>query len=85
MPFSSSIANIITAFASLFTAFALVIGALTTLHKAKQVIKKVDGVHTIVNQQRTDMQRYIRAQSALLKEHGIDPPIDQSIDDSPGT
>lgn len=82
MQFSTSIVNVITAFASLFTAVALVVGALTALRKAKEVSAKVDEVHTIVNQQRTDMQRYIRAQSAVLRQHGIEPPIDQSLDDN---
>jgi hypothetical protein len=76
----SSLAGIITAVAGVFTALALVITAVTALLRVNKIEHKVDSVHIIVNQQRTDMQRYIRAQTALLIANGIEPPIDQSID-----
>jgi len=76
----STLAGIITAIGTFLTAIALVINAVTARRRDKRIEGKVDTVHTIVNQQRTDMQRYIRAQSATLKAHGIDLPVDQSID-----
>jgi hypothetical protein len=80
----SSLAGIITASASVFTALALLVTAIgvliPNLRATRRAVAQVDQVHTIVNQQRTDMQRFIRAQSALLRKHGIEPPIDQSID-----
>jgi hypothetical protein len=77
---SSTLAGVITAIAAVFTAISLVITALAAWNRSKKVERKIDEVHTIVNQQRTDMQRYIRAQTALLRANGIEPPIDQSID-----
>jgi hypothetical protein len=76
----STVAGIITAIGTVLTALALVINAYTAWRRDKRIESKVDTVHTIVNQQRTDMQRYIRALSATLKEHNIELPIDQSID-----
>ena len=83
----STLAGIITAIGTVLTATALVINACAVWRRDKRIERKVDsaehkidGVHTIVNQQRTDMQRYIRAQSALLTANGIELPIDQSID-----
>jgi len=80
MPLSTSIVGIVTALGTALTAIALVITAIGGLKRSRLIEHKVDDVHIIVNQQRTDMQRYIRAQSALLTKHGIDLPIDQSID-----
>jgi uncharacterized protein YoxC len=76
----STLAGIITSIGTVFTAISLVIAAVTGLIRSRKIEAKVDTVHTIVNSQRTDMQRYIRAQTALLEKHGITPPIDQSID-----
>jgi len=83
---SNTTANIISAIAAVFTAFSLVITAVALLWKAVQTGRKVDKVkdqvglvHTIVNQQRTDAQRYNIALTQLLKEHGIDVPVDQSL------
>ena len=77
---SSTLAGVITAIGTVFTALALIITAVTGLIRSRRTQEKIDEVHTIVNQQRTDMQRYIRAQSAVLVAHGIELPIDQSID-----
>lgn len=90
----STAAGIITACGTVLTAIALVITAIGGYIRSKKVEKKVDsveckvedasgkidGVHVIVNQQRTDLQRYQRALIATLKSHGIDPPADQSVE-----
>jgi len=80
MPVATTLVGVITAIGTALTAIALVINAYAAWRRDRRIESKVDTVHTIVNQQRTDMQRYIRAQSAVLKEHGIALPIDQSID-----
>lgn len=78
----SSVAGIITAIASVLTASALVITALTLflpiLRRAKDIEAKVDGVHVIVNQQRTDAQNYQAVLKAALRAAGIEVPADQS-------
>ncbi len=40
---------------------------------------KLDDVHRIVNQQRTDMQRYQEALVAALQRAGVDIPRDESL------
>jgi hypothetical protein len=89
MSFATTVVGIITAIGTVLTALALVINAMTERRRSRRIERKVDHLdeqgaetHIIVNQQRTDMQRYIRAQSALLTQHGIELPIDQSIDPS---
>jgi enterochelin esterase-like enzyme len=83
MEFSTTVTGVITAFASLFTAVALVVTALTAWVKAREVSRKVDEVHLIVNQQRTDMQRYERALKHALTAAGIEIPVDQSVNPPP--
>lgn len=73
----STLAGIITAAATVITACGGVILAISVLIP---ILRQTRQIHTIVNQQRTDMERYQRALVAVLKEHGIDVPIDQSID-----
>lgn len=73
----NAVANVITALALLVGAIPLLIKALSDIRGVKKDIKTV---HVIVNQQRTDMQRYQRALIAALEKHDIDVPIDQSID-----
>ena len=77
---ASTLAGVITATGTAFTAIALTITAITGLIRSRRVERKVDSVHIIVNQQRTDMQRYIRALTAVLKENDITVPVDQSVD-----
>lgn len=91
----STFAGVATAIFTLMTAMVVTVGAIMTYITARAARKaalraeiKMEAVreqtieiHTIVNQQRTDMQRYIRAQTALLILHGIEPPIDQSLED----
>jgi hypothetical protein len=74
---SSSVAGIIAAVGTLITSLALLVGAIPLLLKTLRDLRQV---HEIVNQQRTDMQRYQRALVASLIAHGIDVPVDQSID-----
>lgn len=81
----STAAGIVTAVASLFTATALVITALALLipilKRTKKAEEKLDEVHTIVNQQRTDMMALIalqeqqgRLQAEALRDAGL-PPV----------
>jgi hypothetical protein len=74
----NAVANIITAMALLGGTVPLLIKA---LHDIRKNTKSVNDVHKIVNQQRTDMQRYQRALVRALENHGIDVPVDQSLID----
>jgi hypothetical protein len=84
----SSIAGIITATATVLTALGGLILALAvflpTMRKTRELAERnqvtLDEVHVIVNQQRTDMQRYQRALIDALHKAGVDVPIDQSVD-----
>jgi hypothetical protein len=79
----STLAGIITASAAVFTALGgliLAIGVLIPILRATRATgAKVDLVHVIVNQQRTDSQRYAIALVSALRAHGIDIPVDQSL------
>jgi hypothetical protein len=75
----SSMAGVITASASAFTAIALVITAVTGLIRSYKVEGKVDKVHKIVNQERTDRMNYQRALIRALEDKGVTVPVDQSI------
>jgi hypothetical protein len=80
---TSSIAGVITAAATVITALGGLLLAfavlLPILRNTKATAKQVGAVHTIVNQQRTDAQRYQIALTELLRKHGIEIPIDQSL------
>lgn len=80
----SSWAGIAGAVAGTVTALAALIGVLPALVKMRREQKingeKIDSVHHIVNQQRTDMQNYQRALERALKDAGLPIPIDQSIE-----
>jgi hypothetical protein len=82
-------AGIITAFATVITALGLFVTALSVflpiLRQTRETEKKVEVVHQIVNQQRTDMERYQRALIAQLRGEGMTPVADQSIEAAPGT
>lgn len=80
----STLAGIITATGTVFTAVALVITAVAGLIRAKRVEGKVDVVHKIVNQQRTDLTNYQRALIGALNKAGVDVPEDQSVDNTQG-
>jgi hypothetical protein len=80
----SSVAGVITAVATIITAlggFVLAIGVLLPiLRETREQKKQINQVHTIVNQQRTDMMRYQRTLVHTLKNAGIEVPLDQSIE-----
>lgn len=81
----STLAGVITAVATLFTAAALIITALAGLVAARRVGRKVDAVHVIVNQQRTDSMNYQRALIRALEAQGIAVPVDQSDTSTPAS
>jgi hypothetical protein len=91
---ASSVAGIITATSTVLIAAGGVIAALTlflpVLRGTKQNAKAIEEVkvasaeiHTIVNQQRTDMGNYNRALIRALQDQGIAVPIDQSVKTPP--
>jgi len=80
---TSTTAGIITAIGVMFVALG---GLITTigvlvpiLRSSKLNIIKTEEVHHIVNQQRTDMQRFNVALLSALKHAGVEPPVDQSL------
>jgi len=83
----SSVAGVITAAGLLITAVSGLFVALTRflpevrrMRKAAEATQAVvDEVHTIVNQQRTDMTNFNRALIRALNEGGIPVPVDQSL------
>lgn len=48
-----------------------------------ELITRINSVHKIVNQQRTDMLRYEAALKAALRHAGVDIPADQSLEQGP--
>lgn len=76
---SNTTANIITAVAAVITALGGLAIGVSLLVTALRTKRTVGTIHTIVNQQRTDAQRYNIALTELLKKHGIEVPIDQSL------
>lgn len=80
----STLAGTISAVAAVFTALALVITAMAGLVAARRVGRKVDAVHVIVNQERTDRLNYQAALIRALESKGIEVPRDQSAPESPG-
>lgn len=78
----TAIATVITAlgvFVVALTGFVKVLAALrTTTKKVDEAAAKVEDVHKIVNQQRTDMQRYEAALIKALHAAGVEVPDDQS-------
>lgn len=79
----STLAGVITAVASVLTALGFVITAvnvlLPLLKTSRRNESQLKEVHTIVNQQRTDLQRYQVALVNALNAAHIDVPADQSI------
>lgn len=80
---SNSTAQIVTAVATIITALGGMILAVAVLipnlRQTKELNAQVATVHTIVNQQRTDQQRYNIALTEALKKAGVEVPIDQSL------
>jgi len=79
----STLAGIITASASVFTALALLVTAIgvliPNLRETRKAVKATEEVHVIINQDRTDRMRYQVALISALQKAGIDVPADQSI------
>lgn len=79
---SSTTAGIITATSTLIIAITGVIAALTVflpvLRASKRIETQVGAVHTIVNQQNTDHERYEITLVQLLTKHGIEIPVNQA-------
>ena len=79
----STLAGIITASATVLTALGGVVLAISVLipilRNSRTTMAQVGQVHTIVNQQRTDSQRYIIALTEALRKQGIEIPVDQSL------
>jgi hypothetical protein len=80
---TSDTALVITACATAITALgglAVAVSVLLpTMRTARKAVGAVQEVHTIVNQQRTDAQRYQVALVAALREGGVAVPVDQSL------
>jgi hypothetical protein len=72
----TAVATVVTAIGGLVLAVAVLI---PNLRASREAIAKVDQVHTIVNQQRTDAQRYQVALVRALRKAGVEVPDDQSL------
>lgn len=72
---ASSLAGVITAFATLLTALGGLVVAIKVIIPMKTETKKI---HTLVNQQHTDLIRRITVLTRALVKEGIDIPEDQS-------
>jgi hypothetical protein len=76
-------ATVITALGGLALAIAVLVPALRAARAAEansaKTVTEVAKVHTIVNQQRTDAQRYQVALVEALQQAGIKVPTDQSL------
>jgi hypothetical protein len=82
---NSSTAGIITAVATLFIALSGLVVALPALIKILRATNmntvQIKEVHTIVNQQHTDLKRYQVALVKALQAAGVEVPDDQSLED----
>ncbi len=78
-------AGIVTALTAIALLVTAVSGLVVSLTKFLPVVRAgratLDDVHVIVNQQRTDMERYQRALVTALQAAGLDVPVDQSKTD----
>lgn len=75
MPVANTIVSLITAVGGVVVSFALL---LPIFRKTKQLEQKTDEVHVMVNQQRTDAERYQGQLVKALEAHGINVPKDES-------
>lgn len=73
---ASSWAGVIGAIGSVITAA----GVLVTAFRLYPLLQHARQIHTIVNQQRTDLLRYQRELIDALAAHGITVPKDRSLD-----
>jgi hypothetical protein len=87
-------ANTIAAWATVITAVGGLVLAVSVLIPTLRAAKRADAsaiasavavreVHTIVNQQRTDAQRYTAVLVDALRASGVDVPDDQSLTPPP--
>jgi hypothetical protein len=72
----SSLAGIITACATGITALGGLFVALSVL---LPTLRQVRQVHTMVNQQRTEMMQLLQVQRQALQAAGIDIPEDEAL------
>lgn len=80
--------GLVTALCTMVIAlFSLVITVTTrrTKRTGEEVKQQVIQIHTIVNQERTDAQRFRHVLEAELTKHGIAIPQDQSTIDTSGS
>ena len=76
----SSWAGVITAIATVFTALGgLVLAFSVLVPTLRKTRENVAAVHTMVNQQRTDMLRYQETLVTALQQGGIKVPADTSL------
>jgi uncharacterized Ntn-hydrolase superfamily protein len=83
----TDIAVVVTAVGTAVTAvggLVLAVGVLVPiLRNTRKAVATTAEVHTMVNQQRTDMLRYQVALVDALRSAGIDVPTDQSLGIAP--
>jgi uncharacterized protein YoxC len=73
---TTAIATAITAVGGLVLAVSVLI---PTLRATRQAVANVAEVHTMVNQQRTDMLRYNEDLVSALRAAGVAVPTDRSL------
>lgn len=88
MPVSTSVAGLITAIATALIAVGGVITSITVLvpilRGTRANTKQIVEIHTMVNQQRTDMSRYQERLIEALVAGGVAIPPDSSLRNSTG-
>lgn len=67
-------ADAITAVAAVVTALGLLVTAIATLRRSGRTEKAVAEVHTMVNQQRTDMMKRVDVLADALRAAGVAVP-----------
>jgi hypothetical protein len=73
----STSAGITTAVSTIIIALTGLLAAFAGFYK---VIRPVKEIHEIVNSQRTEMRQYTEVLMAVLRSHGIEVPIDKSME-----
>ena len=77
---AAGIAAVTAATAALITAVGGVALTIPARRSAAKAVESIAEVHTMVNSQRTDMQRYTAALVDALTRAGVPVPADQSIE-----
>ena len=70
---ASTVVALVGAGAALVTAIGGLVASLTVF---LPILREARAVHTLVNQQHTDMKRYQRLLVMSLRQHGIEVPDD---------